>query len=90
MNITEKQAEELYGAAFDVCACFAADACRVIAEFGDEANLAEYLESLPNKYAKRLDRIVMQIQEGDMEIETQEVNQRAKYERAMAEMRESQ
>lgn len=86
VKISEKQAQELFSAAHDLCALFARDVCRLMIECDGDFDLKPYFDSFPNRYAQALDSIVYQISEGEMEAAEHEASQRAKYERAMAEM----
>lgn len=88
-KISDAQARRLYNAAFDVCGAFAADACRVIAEFDEDTNLVPYLKNLSVKYARELEWAVFAISDGAMETESKEAKQRQKYEAAMAELKAS-
>lgn len=84
---TPAQVKRLLDACMNLGAYFAADACRVIAEWPDDENLAPYLQNLPVKVVREFDLALLSIQLGKMDSEDDEANQRTKYDTAMAEMR---
>lgn len=87
---TEKQIKELINASNDLAAYFAADACRVISGWPEDANIVPYLETLPVGIVRKFDRAIYAITEGEMETAAEETEQRRKYEQTMAEMRANQ
>lgn len=87
---TEKQIKALIDASHNLAAYFAADACRVIAEWPDDANIVPYLDDLPVKVVREFDRAIFAITEGDMDTADDEAEQRRKYEKALADMREAE
>lgn len=89
-EITEAQAKALFEASENLAAYIAADACCVVAEWPDDANLVPYLDKIPVKVARAFDDAVAAIQWGKMDSAEQEAEQRQKYAQAMDEMERDQ
>lgn len=83
---TPAQIKTLVAACEDLAACFARDACRVIAEWPDDANLVPYLDNLPVKLVRAFDDAIAPIAWPD-DFPEQDDTQVQKYEAALAEMR---
>ena len=79
---SEAQVKRLIDASENLAAYLAMDACRVIAEWPDDANLVPYLENLPVKVVREFDAAVAAIQWGKMDTADAEIAQRRKYEAA--------
>lgn len=84
---TPKQIDALIKASETLAAYFTADACRVIAEWPDEANIVPYLETLPVKAVRDFDRAIYSIQLSQLNGQCEDEEARRKYEAAMAEQR---
>lgn len=83
----DKRVKRLIDASHNLCSYLARDACRVIAEFPDDENIVPYLTSIPIRVVREFDAATLALT--DPELSDDEAEVRAKYERAMQEMRAS-
>ena len=80
------QIKALVDASENLAAYFAIDACRVIFEWPDDANIVPYLNNLPVKVVREFDNAIACIQHCKMDSFDKEMEQARKYEDAMAEL----
>lgn len=82
-----EQIQRLYDAAFALAGSIAAEACRVVAEWPDDAKIAPYLDNLTVKVVRDFDEAVADIQHTAMNGGSPDEAIMAKYRAAMEEMR---